>query len=106
MTKNGIDAPEVKNFAAKLVEWAGVVRETFKQGGIDEIITTRRLIHILNFYMYGKQNKMTAIEYCISRFEDETKASLRSLYQKIDESVAVGPTPTPDPTPSTDEVPF
>ena len=106
LTKNGIDAPEVKNFAAKLVEWAGVVRETFKQGGIDEIITTRRLIHILNFYMYGKQNKMTAIEYCISRFEDETKASLRSLYQKIDESVAVGPTPTPDPTPSTDEVPF
>jgi hypothetical protein len=89
----GVYTDATKDFANKLVEWANIVRSTFKEGAIDEIITTRRLLHILNFYIYGKQNKMSAIDYCISRFDDETKASLRSLYQKVDDTVKL-PTET------------
>lgn len=80
---------DTQDFATKLVEWAGVVRATFKEGAIDEVITTRRLIHILNFYAFGKQNKMAAIEYCTSRFDEETKASIRSLYQKVDDTIVL-----------------
>lgn len=91
LEKQGVLNDDTKDFSTKLVEWANTVRSTFKEGGIDEIITTRRLLHILNFYSFGKKNKLDAIDYCTSRFDEETKASLRSLYQKVDDTVKVDP---------------
>mgnify|MGYP003327793043 CR=1 FL=1 len=108
LEKNKVLNDKTKEFAEKLVEWANVVRATFKEGAIDEIITTRRLLHILNFFIYGKRNKMAAIDYCVSRFDDETKASIRSLYQKVDDTVDLAAaTAAKNTDPETgDEIPF
>lgn len=73
-----------EGFNTKLATWADIIRKTFKDGGVDEIISTRRLTHIVRAYsIFGK--KMKAIESCINRFDDETKESFMSLYEKIDE---------------------
>ena len=62
-------------FCAKLATWAEVIRKTFNDGGIDEVISTRRLTHIIRaFSIFGK--RMKAIEVCVNRFDDETKTSL------------------------------
>lgn len=109
LVKNNVADDGTKQFANKLVEWANIIRATFKEGAIDEIVTTRRLIHILNFYIFGRKNKLAAIDYCIARFDDETKASIRSLYQKVDATVTVPGTtePTPATTDSEEnEAPF
>ena len=72
-----------EDFADKLTKWADIIRKTFLDGGIDEIIATRRLVHIAKAYaMFG--NKMKAIELCINRFDDETKSSFKDLYTKVD----------------------
>ena len=79
-----IDEPFVKN----LVKWADVIRKTFMDGGVDEIISTRRLVHIIGaFCIFG--NKMKAIEMCVSRFDTETKDSFLDLYTKVDAGVSV-----------------
>ena len=73
-------------FCEKLASWADIIRKTFKDGGIDEVISTRRLSHIIRAYtIFGK--RMKAIEVCINRFDDETKSSFKELYDKIDASV-------------------
>ena len=73
-------------FVTRLVDWADIIRKTFNDGGIDEIISTRRLVHIINaFKIFGK--RMKAIESCVNRFDDETKESFLSLYEKIDDNV-------------------
>jgi MoxR-like ATPase len=73
-------------FCEKLASWADIIRKTFKDGGIDEVISTRRLSHIIRAYtIFGK--RMKAIEVCINRFDDETKSSFSELYDKIDASV-------------------
>jgi len=73
-------------FCEKLAAWADIIRKTFKDGGIDEVISTRRLSHIIRAYtIFGK--RMKAIEVCINRFDDETKSSFAELYDKIDASV-------------------
>lgn len=70
-------------FCEKLSSWADIIRKTFKDGGIDEIISTRRLTHIIRAYsIFGK--RMKAIEVCVNRFDDETKSSFIELYDKID----------------------
>ena len=72
-------------FCAKLATWAEVIRKTFNDGGIDEVISTRRLTHIIRaFSIFGK--RMKAIEVCVNRFDDETKTSFIELYDKIDEN--------------------
>ncbi len=74
-----------QEFCAKLSTWAEVIRKTFADGGIDEIISTRRLTHIVRaFSIFGK--RMKAIEVCVNRFDDETKTSFIELYDKIDEN--------------------
>ena len=79
-----IDEPFVKN----LVKWADVIRKTFMDGGVDELISTRRLVHIIGaFCIFG--NKMKAIEMCVSRFDTETKDSFLDLYTKVDAGVSV-----------------
>ena len=70
-------------FAEKLVTWADVIRKTFMDGGCDEVISTRRLVHIVETYgIFG--DKMKAITLCLNRFDDDTKASFVDLYTKVD----------------------
>ena len=72
-----------KDFADNLVKWAGVIRKTFFDGGVDEVITTRRLVHIVQAYtIFG--DKLTAIKNCVARFDDDTKSSFLDLYTKVD----------------------
>jgi len=71
------------DFAEKLVTWADVIRKTFLDGGCDEVISTRRLVHIVETYgIFG--DKMKAITLCLNRFDDDTKASFLDLYTKVD----------------------
>ena len=70
-------------FAEKLVTWAEVIRKTFEQGGCDEVISTRRLVHIAKTYsVFG--DKMKSIALCLNRFDDDTKISFTDLYTKVD----------------------
>ena len=72
-----------EQFVTKLVDWADIIRKTFFDGGIDEIISTRRLVHIINAYSIF-DDKAKAIQVCINRFDDETKQSFIELYDKVD----------------------
>lgn len=75
-------------FVERLVSWAEIIRKTFYDGGVDEIISTRRLVHIIRaFGIFGKRKK--AIDVCVARFDDETKQSFLELYSKIDASIDV-----------------
>ena len=72
-----------KDFCKKLVTWADVIRKTYFDGGVDEIISTRRLVHIIQAYaIFGK--KMKAVEVCTNRFDNDTKNSFIELYTKVD----------------------
>ena len=72
-----------KEFADNLVKWAGVIRKTFFDGGVDEVVTTRRLVHIVQaFSIFG--DRLTAITNCVNRFDDDTKQSFLDLYTKVD----------------------
>ena len=83
-----LDITEYGDFAEKLVTWADIIRKTFYEGGIDEIIATRRLVHIVNAYaIFGDRKK--AIEMCIARFDDDTKTSFLDLYSKCDSEVVM-----------------
>ena len=77
-----------EKFATNLVTWADVIRKTYKDGGVDEIISTRRLVHIAEAYAIFK-NKMKAIEVCTNRFDNDTKTSFTDLYTKVDAGVSV-----------------
>ena len=71
------------DFCKKLVTWADVIRKTYFDGGVDEIISTRRLVHIIQAYaIFGK--KMKAVEVCTNRSDDDTKNSFIELYTKVD----------------------
>ena len=71
------------DFCKRLVDWADIIRKTFYDGGIEEIISTRRLVHILRAYrIFG--DKAMAIEVCVNRFDDETKQAFLELYDKVD----------------------
>jgi MoxR-like ATPase len=73
-------------FIDKLTDWADIIRRTFFDGGIDELISTRRLVHIAKAHkIFG--DRMQAIDMCINRFDEDTKTSFRDLYTKIDEEV-------------------
>ena len=77
-----------EEFATNLVTWAEVIRKTFYDGGVDEIISTRRLDHIVKAFTIFK-DKMTAIEMCVARFDDDTKESFMDLYTKVDAGVEI-----------------
>ncbi len=83
-------------FAKNLVDWADMIRKTYYDGGIDEIISTRRLVHIASAYsIFQNTNadkgkvRMKSIEMCIARFDDETKEAFKDLYEKVDAEVNV-----------------
>jgi len=75
-------------YASNLVNWADIIRKTYSEGGVDEIISTRRLVHIAKAYSIFK-NKLKAVEVCTNRFDDDTKQSFIDLYTKIDSGVSV-----------------
>ena len=74
---------EDRDFCKRLCDWADVIRKTFYDGGIEEIISTRRLVHIIRAYSIFN-DKAKAIQVCVNRFDDETKQSFLELYDKID----------------------
>ncbi len=80
LEKNG---KKDQSFCKKLVTWADVIRKTFFDGGVDEIISTRRLVHIVQAYAIFK-DKLKAIEVCTNRFDEDTKNSFVELYSKVD----------------------
>ena len=72
-----------ENFCKRLSDWADIIRKTFYDGGIEEIISTRRLVHIVRAYkIFG--DKAKAIQVCVNRFDDETKQAFLELYDKVD----------------------
>ena len=71
------------DFIKRLVDWADIIRKTFYDGGIEDIISTRRLVHIIRAFSIFK-DKAKAIQVCINRFDDETKQSFLELYDKVD----------------------
>jgi len=79
---------EDSEFAEKLVQWANIIRTTFNEGGADEVISTRRLVHIIKTYgVFGDKQK--AIQLCLNRFDIDTKTSFLDLYTKIDAGSSV-----------------
>jgi hypothetical protein len=89
-------------FIEKLVNWADIIRKTYQEGAIDELITTRRLVHISNAYAIFNMDRMKAIEMCVNRFDDETKTAMVDLYTKVDGGV--DPNATDDEAGPVDEV--
>ena len=85
LTKAGCDDSD---FAENLPKWAEIIRKTFAEGGIDEVVSTRRLVNIVEAWnIFG--SKRTALEMCMSRFDDLTKKSLMDLYEKVDADMPV-----------------
>jgi MoxR-like ATPase len=94
-------------FADNLVTWAEAIRRTFDDGGCDEVISTRRLVHIAKAYgIFG--DRVKAITFCLNRFDTDTKVSFIDLYTKIDAGVPNSNTATAQATAATEpeEVPF
>ena len=83
MTEKGLTKNSDVDFAMNLVTWADIIRKTYYEGGVDEIISTRRLVHIVEAFSIFK-DKMKAIELCTNRFELDTKTSFLDLYTKVD----------------------
>jgi len=84
-----------EEFATNLVTWAEVIRKTFYDGGVDEVISTRRLDHIVKAFAIFK-DKMKSIELCVARFDDDTKESFMDLYTKSDAGVDVSGEVSPE----------
>ena len=106
-TEKKILAPLIpdEEFVNNLCQWADVVRQSFEQGATDEIISTRRLVHIAKAYTIFK-DRMKAIELCVARFDEETKTAFLDLYTKVDEKAKAPPAdakPVEDPA---KEIPF
>jgi hypothetical protein len=96
LDSNGV---EDSNFVEMLTKWADIIRRTYAEGGISDIISTRRLVHICEAYGIFNKDKLKSIGMCLNRFDDETKKSFMDLYAKVDEEVNPRPAPvTVDPT--------
>jgi MoxR-like ATPase len=93
------------DFAEKLVNWAEIIRKTFVEGGVDEIISTRRLVNIVQAYSIF-EDREEAIRYCINRFDEDTKTAFMDLYTKMSAPTEQAVKENPDQDPIDDEVPF
>ena len=79
---------EHEKFIVHLCEWAEIVRKTFHDGGVDEVISTRRLTHVIRAYsIFG--DRLKAVKMCLNRFDEETKESFLQLYSKLDDSIEI-----------------
>ena len=85
-------------FCKRLADWADIIRKTFYDGGIEEVISTRRLVHIVKAYSIF-DDKAKAMQVCLNRFDDETKQSFMELYDKVDVDFQM-------PSENVDDVPF
>ena len=85
-----LEITDQEDYVSNLVMWADVIRKSFYEGAIDELISTRRLVHIAQAFTMFK-DKMKAIEMCVSRFDSETKATFLDLYTKVDEEAVEVP---------------
>ena len=105
-TEKKILAPLIpdEDFVNNLCQWADVVRQSFEQGATDEIISTRRLVHIAKAYTIFK-DRMKAIELCVARFDEETKTAFLDLYTKVDEKAKAPAEAKPVEDPNK-EIPF
>ena len=81
-----------KEFIDNLVNWADIIRKTFAEGGCDEVISTRRLVHVIRAFAIFN-NRLKAIKLCLNRFDEETKTSFLELYSKIDAKVELSESP-------------
>ena len=88
MNKMGVAECVDEDFADKLVMWADIIRKTFYEGGIDELVSTRRLEHIVKAYAMFS-DRLKAIQLCVNRFDSDTKAAFIDLYTKVDEGASV-----------------
>ena len=77
-----------QDFTQRLADWSDIIRRTFYAGGIDEVISTRRLVHIVQAYKIFN-DRLEAIQLCLNRFDDETKQAFLDLYSKVDDKVNV-----------------
>ena len=104
MSEKGLTKKDDEKFANNLITWADIIRKTFYEGGVDEIISTRRLVHIVEAYTIFK-NKMKAIEMCTNRFDVDTKTSFMDLYSKVDggEDVTTWNSPVLEDEPDSDD---
>ena len=104
MSEKGLTKKDDEKFATNLITWADIIRKTFYEGGVDEIISTRRLVHIVEAYTIFK-NKMKAIEMCTNRFDVDTKTSFMDLYSKVDggEDVSTWNSPVLEDEPDSDD---
>lgn len=91
-------------FVEKLVTWADVIRKSFAEGAVSEIISTRRLVHICEAYLIFNRDREKAINLCLNRFDADTKTSFMDLYKKLDETI--NPVDLPTTTEVKDEIPF
>ena len=87
----GASGIEASDFVDKMVTWADVIRKSFYEGALSEIISTRRLVHICEAYAIFGQNKVKAIELCLNRFDVDTKNAFMELYKKVDETIDPAP---------------
>jgi len=92
-------------FAETLVKWAEAIRRTFEDGGVDETITTRRMIHIVRAYAIFKDRKK-AVELCCNRFDTATKVAFQELFDRVSTPVVEEPVANPTETAAGEEVPF
>ena len=104
MSEKGLTKNADIKFAENLVTWADIIRKTFYEGGVDEIISTRRLVHIVEAFTIFK-DKMKAIEMCTNRFDNDTKTSFMDLYSKVDggEDVSTWNSPVLEEEPDSDD---
>jgi MoxR-like ATPase len=92
-------------FADNLVTWADIIRKTYEDGGVDDLISTRRLVHIARTYgIFGDRKK--AIELCISRFDEDTRVAFLDLYSKVDSKAPIITAETPVQAVEDNPVPF
>ena len=83
MSEKGLTKQSDEKFAENLITWADIIRKTYYEGGVDELISTRRLVHIVEAFIIFK-DKMKSIEMCTNRFDLDTKTSFMDLYTKVD----------------------
>ena len=105
MNKMGVAECVDEDFADKLVMWADIIRKTFYEGGIDELVSTRRLEHIVKAYAMFS-DRLKAIQLCVNRFDTDTKTAFIDLYTKVDAGASVEElmdTPTDGSTEETSE---
>lgn len=106
MKDNHEPTEEDNKFVENLISWADIIRKTFDEGGLDEVISTRRLVHIVQTYRLFGGNRIDAIELCTNRFDEETKKSILDLYRKVDENVEDASLKSKEDADPVDESPF